>query len=108
VGDDAYWDEDYDWEERMGRVADIDITSGTLYGFSFTFPAGQELAYRNEMDKINEMLSDNLFYHKTRTERLLNPDRNRDVAGTFSYPRIEKLIGEMNRQLREFRSKQGG
>lgn len=108
IGEDSYWDEDYDWEERMERVADIDITSGTLYGFSFTLPAGQEIAYQNEMDKTNEMLSDNLFYHKTRTERLLNPNRNRDVAGTFSYPRYEKLIGEMNRQLQEFRSKQGG
>jgi len=106
IGEDSYWDEDYDWEERMERVADIDITSSPLYGFRFVPPDGKESFYSNEMDRINNTLRDNLFYRKSRTERPLNPNRNRDVAGSLSNTYLEELIVEMNRQLKEFRKKQ--
>ena len=106
IGEDSYWDEDYDWEERMERVADIDITRGTLYGFGFVPPDGKESFYSNEMDRINNILQNNLFYRKSSTERPLNPNRNRDVAGSLSNTYLEELIVEMNRQLKEFRKKQ--
>ena len=106
VGDDSYWDEDYDWEERMERVEDIDITSGTLYGFGFAVPDKYKNFHSNEMDKISKTLRDNLFYQNTKTERVLRTNRNRDVAGMFRYSYLDDVVEEMNRQLKEFRKKQ--